>query len=90
MRKGGVLPLFPAVELMWVEDTYRESEFVGDDPNWLRQVGIICDEDRRLELLREGIPKKTRGEVHLRAFLFRLVHPNLCAGVTLVRYIGTE
>jgi hypothetical protein len=31
---------------MLVEDTHRESEFVGDDPNWLRQVGIICDEDR--------------------------------------------
>jgi hypothetical protein len=45
---------------MWVEDTYRESEFVGDDPNWLRQVGIICDEDRHLELLREGIPKKSK------------------------------
>ena len=67
---------------MWVEDTYRESEFVGDDPNWLRQVGIICDEDRHLELLREGIPKKMRGEVHLRAFLFRLVHPNLLRGVS--------
>ena len=65
---------------MWVEDTYRESEFVGDDPNWLRQVGIICDEDRHLELLRKGIPKKMRGEVHLRAFLFRLVHPDLLNG----------
>ena len=75
---------------MWVEDTYRESESVGDDPNWLRQVGIICDEDRHLELLREGIPKKMRGEVHLRAFLFRLSTQTFCAGVTLVRYIGTE
>ena len=80
LEEGGVLPQFPAVELMWVEDTYRESEFVGDDPNWLRQVGIICDEDRHLELLREDIPKKMRGEVHVRAFLFRLVHPNLLRG----------
>jgi hypothetical protein len=44
-EEGGVLPQFPTVELVRVQNANRKAEFLGDDPDRLRQVGIVRDED---------------------------------------------
>jgi hypothetical protein len=46
LEEGGVLPQFPAVELVWVEDSYTESEFLGDDADDLIDFYVARPLDR--------------------------------------------
>jgi hypothetical protein len=46
LEEGGVLPQFRAVELVWVEDAYTESEFLGDDPDDLIDFYVARPLDR--------------------------------------------
>lgn len=86
----GVLSKFPAVELMGIDDPDRQPDLLGDNSNRLCQVGVVCNQYCNLELHSIGISQQVGGEVDVRPLLLRLVHQTFWAGVTWVRYIGTE
>ncbi len=80
LDEGRVLPEFPAVKLMRVEDSNWQPILLGDDTRWLRQIGIIGDQNRHLEPFHVGVPQQVGSEVHIRALFFRLVHSDLLRG----------
>ena len=77
LDEGRILPEFPAVKLMWVEDAYWQSNLLRDDADRLRKIGVVGDENCHLEPLRVGVPQQVGGQVHVRALLLRFVHTNL-------------
>lgn len=77
LDEGRILPQLPAVKLMRVEDSDWQPNLLGDDAYRLRQIGVVRDENRYLEPLCVGVPQQVGREIHIRALLLRLVHPDL-------------
>ena len=51
--------------LVRVKNADWNVQFLSDDPYWLCEVGIVRYEDRRFELLEEGISNEVRCKVNI-------------------------
>lgn len=67
--EGRVLSQLPAMELVRIEQTDRWANLLGDDPDRLRQVGVVGYQDSHLESPTIGVPQQVGSEVHIGALL---------------------
>jgi hypothetical protein len=66
----------PAMELVRIEQTDRETNLLCDNPDRLRQVGVVGYKDSHLESPTIGVPQQVGSEVHIGALLFRFIYPD--------------
>ena len=76
------------MELMRIEQADRQTDLLSNDPNWLRQIGVVAHEDRHLEPLTVGVSQQVGSEIHVRPFSSVLSTQTLCAGSTLVSVVN--
>ena len=66
LQECGVLPQFPAVELVGVEDAHWKIQLLSDDSHWLSQIRIVRYEHRNFELPGLSVAQEVGRESHVR------------------------
>ena len=62
-----------AMDLVGVQNSDWEFQFLGDDSDRLCEIGVVRDKDGNLKLLRKCIAKKVRSDVHVGPLFLCLV-----------------
>ncbi len=78
------------MKLVRIENADREAKFLGNDPDWFRQIGVVRYQDSNLKLPGVGIAQEMGRQIDVRPFSSVLSTQTFCAGSKFVRYIGTE
>ena len=62
------------MKLVRIEQTDRETNLLRDDPDRLRQVGVVCYNDKLVAVLSERIYEHVCSQIYICAFFLGLVY----------------